>query len=486
MPPPGRHQSDDGSWGWSAEGGPQRRRPAEKPPGLEPLSRRLLQVVGVLSALLIASVVYAWGQGGENSLNPIAEAATRTQSAPGARLAIRAVYTSPLLPQPLTAHGAGVYNGRSGRSRDWLEMQVPGTAASIRFEGVGDSRRVFVRSPVLSPSLPPGDRWMKVEPGVGHSPETTVAGNSDARGQLELLRAVGADVQTVGRQEVRGVETTRYRGHFDLRGYASKLNGEGRRGEARQYERLAKAMPSATLVEVWVDGKGLVRQARMKNRTPVIDGGPAVTMDMTIAYYDFGASPRIALPGAGESFDATLIGRAALGLLNADSVEVPHPPVGARPLSGGALHARAEKVCQGLNARISAISRTARPLREEMQQSIRAGGLESPATLNAFRRASFGFYEPAIRILRRGIRRLGRLAPPAAIAAPYRRLVRLSMLELDINLAATRAAEIGEFKLGHQLNQRLRPLGRRSRRIAKSLGLGSCGEKSGAGAGTET
>jgi hypothetical protein len=474
VPPPGHRPSGEG-WSRSAERGPSRRPQSQR---LEPLSRRLLGVVAVLSALLIAAVAYAWSGGGENSLNPIAEAAARTQNSPGARLAIRAVYTSPLLPAPVTARGAGVYNGHSGRSRAWLELQVPTTAASVRFDSVGDDRVVYMRSPLLSGKLPPGDRWMAIEPGLGHSPETTVAGNSDARGQLELLRAVGGGVETVGKQQVRGVETTRYRGHFDFRGYAAELRREGKSAAARQYERLAKTTRSGTLVEVWVDDSGdLVRQARIREQVPTVAGGPPVTMEMTIAYFDFGASPRISLPGSHESFDATLIGRAELGLLTADSVEVPRPAGSARPMSSRAFHATAMKVCRDVSGRLSRLRERAMPLEEELKNAVRVDGLEAHSTLDAFRRASLGYYEPAIRLGRNAFGRLARLAPPARIEPRYRRLMRLSWLELEINLAATRAAEVGEYKLGHDLSQRLHGLDRRTTRIAKRIGLDSCGSK---------
>lgn len=61
---------------------------------LEPLSRRLLQVAGVLSVLLIAVVANAFLHSGENPLNPMAAAAEQTQSEPGARFTTKALYSS--------------------------------------------------------------------------------------------------------------------------------------------------------------------------------------------------------------------------------------------------------------------------------------------------------------------------------------------------------------------------------------------------------
>jgi ribose/xylose/arabinose/galactoside ABC-type transport system permease subunit len=56
------------------------------PGGRNSLSRHLFRLAGILAVLLIASVAFAWLRGGdEASLNPIAQAAVRTQELPGGR-----------------------------------------------------------------------------------------------------------------------------------------------------------------------------------------------------------------------------------------------------------------------------------------------------------------------------------------------------------------------------------------------------------------
>jgi hypothetical protein len=471
VPPPG-HRSSGESWGWSPEAGERRSSPG--PQRLEPLSRRLLGVVAALSALLIVAVGYAWTSGGDNSLNPIAEAAANTAEAPGSRLAIRAVYTSPLLPSPVTARGGGVYNGRTGRSRAWLEMDVPTTAATVRFDTVGDAHRVFIRSPLLTDKLPSGDRWISSEPGIAHSPETTLAGNSDARGQLELLRAVGGRVEKVGRQEVRGVETTRYRGHFDLRGYAAQVRREGDPRAAHQYERLAKTTPSSTIVEVWVDDGGdLVRQARIRGPEVAEPGAPPVTVEVNIAYFDFGATPRIELPSPKRAFDATLIGRAELGLLNADSVQVASPPPGAKRLTRRQLVARSKALVREVKPELSPLIAKGKALGEEFKRSIGLYGPQARPTLNTAHRIAVQFEEPAIRRMRRLIDRFGRLAPSAPLRRRYRRWLRLTALELEFSLAATRAIEIGDYEFVHNVSSQAKRASHRAKRLADSLGLES-------------
>ncbi len=92
-PPPGYDPSSTGSWGWAYPDSPQ------PEPSLDPLSRRLLLGAAALSALLIVLVAYSWMHGGgESSLNPIAQAAERTEQAPGNRFKVVAVCLSGTMP----------------------------------------------------------------------------------------------------------------------------------------------------------------------------------------------------------------------------------------------------------------------------------------------------------------------------------------------------------------------------------------------------
>src|ERR1051326_3210459 len=120
MPPPGS-TGGDGRWSYSASKGaraPAPERAARPNPvtslrveplsNLEPLSQQLLKVAAGLSVLLILVVAVAWLHGSsEASLNPIAEAAVRTQEQPGSRIAISGAYTLPT-GQTMARHGHGV------------------------------------------------------------------------------------------------------------------------------------------------------------------------------------------------------------------------------------------------------------------------------------------------------------------------------------------------------------------------------------------
>lgn len=90
------------------------------------LSRRLLQLAGVLAVLLMVTVVFAWLHGGnEVSLNPIAQAAARTQEASGGRTSFHVILQGGSQSHPVATSGTGVFNGVTNRSQMTLSVPTP-------------------------------------------------------------------------------------------------------------------------------------------------------------------------------------------------------------------------------------------------------------------------------------------------------------------------------------------------------------------------
>ncbi|HKH64585.1 MAG TPA: hypothetical protein VKA35_03910 [Solirubrobacterales bacterium] len=260
--------------------------------------------VRFLSLLLILVVVNSFVNGGEASLNPIAVAAERTESAPGARFTMKASYTGAGLAQPVVAHGKGARNSQTGRSRAVMSVEVPQAPTEIHVESIGDGTSIYMRSSTLGSKLPEGKEWMRVEPFLGHSESEAVLGGSDADSSLQMLGSTG-DVERVGTEQVRGTSTTRYRAVVDLDNYADALRGEDKDELADLYEKYSELAPDPAEVEVWVDSHKILRRLRMVMEIPTRPGGPTLTMDMRMDFFDFGARPRIELPDPASVYDAT-------------------------------------------------------------------------------------------------------------------------------------------------------------------------------------
>ncbi|HEX7279508.1 MAG TPA: hypothetical protein VF255_07785 [Solirubrobacterales bacterium] len=276
---------------------------------LDPLSRKLMDGVKFLALLLVLVLANSFLNGSgdsENRLefNPVAAAAERTQNEPGARFSMKAIYTSPALPQAMVAHGSGSINSQTGRSRAVLSVDSP--KGPVRVETVSDGTTTYMRGTGISGELPGGKEWLAMQPFLGHSEQDAMVGGSgDPEGALQMLTAVDGSFEELGREKVRGVPTRRYRTSVSLSGYAELLRDEGKDELADHYEKLSTLMPGPVVGEAWIDDKGIVRRNRVVMDLPGESGQPAMTMDMQMDLFDFGARPQIGLPDSSQVFDAT-------------------------------------------------------------------------------------------------------------------------------------------------------------------------------------
>ena len=273
---------------------------------LDPTSQRLLELAGALSVLLLLVLLNSFLNGGEDRLefNPVAAAAERTQNEPGARFSMKAIYTAPSLPQPLIAHGAGSINSQTHHSRAVLTLDTPGEGP-VRVETLSDGTTMYMRGTGISDGLPDGKEWMAMQPFLGHSEQEAMVGGGDADSTLQMLTVVDGNFQELGREEVRGISTRRYRTSVSMDAYAELLREEGKDDLAEHYEKLATLMPRPVIGEAWIDDNEIVRRNRMVMDMPSESGQPTLRMDIRMDLFDFGARPDIQMPDSSQVFDAT-------------------------------------------------------------------------------------------------------------------------------------------------------------------------------------
>ncbi|HEX8752606.1 MAG TPA: hypothetical protein VF731_04240 [Solirubrobacterales bacterium] len=453
----------------SARGGADANRILDRP--LQPLSRSLLRVAAGLSLLLIAVVLNALLHSSEDPLNPIAEAAARTQHAPGARMTIVAVYSSPASTRTITATGDGVYNAQSGRSR--VELEVPSELSSERIVTVGNERSYYLRSPRIAEGLPPGRPWMEVQPWLGRSASSALASHGTGS-ELEMLRAVGEGIESLGQATVRGVSTERYRGTVSLARYADLLSREGKADSATLYRRLATKMPGPIPVEAWIDQRGMLRRYRTV-MTLSEPGHPPIEVDMRFDLYDFGIAPKISLPDSQEVFDTTPIVKAELHLLGNGSSNLPQPSGPALPAAR--FNREASTICRQAKQRLRGLKRKEPSVVAAAKADAaraRAHGASPQQALRVYGVAAGRYFNPVLRLGSRLVRQLGRLASPAGKADTYRRFVSATALSVERVEAISRALEAGDLALAKRLINRPRSGDHRSDRLAAQLGLHAC------------
>jgi hypothetical protein len=127
---------------------------------------------------------------------------------------------------------------------------------------------------------------------------------------MQFLRGASDDIEELGKEEVRGVETTHYRATVDLEEAAEQgaeigeLSDEMREQLQAEIERMKAQTGLDTLpVDVWVDEDDLLR--RMKMDLSFAVEGEQVGMDMTMDFFDFGVDVRVARPPADQTIDIT-------------------------------------------------------------------------------------------------------------------------------------------------------------------------------------
>lgn len=273
---------------------------------LEPLSRRLLKVVAVLSVLLIGVIANSVLHGGENTeLNPVAAAAERMENCPGFYFSVYVVYSSPALPGPLRARGRGAYNGDTKRTRMTLSVVSPIDGRSLRFVQVNDDTHTYTKNSADSAKLPPDREWVRTE-----KDEDDGNGGLDSGKAMQMLSDSG-NVRVVGHQSVNGKMTRRYRANISLPKLIELLREEGEDDDADAYENLEGIAPTGVSSEAWVDRKNIVRRMRFVMPTPGKDGDPPMTMDIRMDLFKFGSRPDIQLPDPDTVVDGPLDSSAA-------------------------------------------------------------------------------------------------------------------------------------------------------------------------------
>ena len=267
---------------------------------LEPLSRRLLQVAGLLSALLIGVIANSVLRGDEGGvLNPVAAAAERVESYPGFDLNLYIVYSSPALPGPLNALGKGAYNADTDRTRMTLSLDNSVTGP-VRFVEVSDKTHTYTKSNTYSAALPPGKEWVRTK-----KDESKEDAGLDFEEAMRILSDSG-NVRVVGHQSVNGRMTRRYRANIAIAKLAGLLREQDKGDVADAYEGLEGVVPTGISAEAWVDRENLVRRMRLVMPTPGENGAPPMTMDMRMDLFNFGNRPDIQLPDPNTVVDGPL------------------------------------------------------------------------------------------------------------------------------------------------------------------------------------
>lgn len=176
-------------------------------------------------------------------------------------------------------------------------VPVPAGSAELR-ELVATINEAGVAS--VSGASTPGKPWMKydlkrLEAGADGAAVFGVAAAADGgfpSKQLRFLESIGDDVQSLGNEQVRGVDTRHFEGDVDL----DRLAGDAPWPGAPIPEMMGLR---TTKVGVWLDADGRVRRMTTSMQMPTHPGDPSqpiVQYTSTIELYDFGTEVQVEAP----------------------------------------------------------------------------------------------------------------------------------------------------------------------------------------------
>jgi hypothetical protein len=249
----------------------------------------------LVAALLLAAACGTAGSesDGEDVPGPqvLASSAQNTIDEGSAHVAIE--QETSISGHEIASEADGVVDFESGAMEATMKLEAPGLPPQefdmLMVDLVGYFESSFI------PGLRGGAEWVKFDfakasEAAGIDLEALIQTGED---QLAYLEQV-SDVERVGRETVREVDTTKYSFTTDFEELA-RTGPEDMRASLRVLidDFGLRESPG----EVWLDDDGLVRRVRFDTK------GDEATIDTTIEYFDFGVEVDVDAPPESETID---------------------------------------------------------------------------------------------------------------------------------------------------------------------------------------
>jgi hypothetical protein len=287
---------------------------------------------------LAVGVAALAGCGVARTVDPVADAATKTANAGGVKVAMTLGVVGPG-GQTVDVAANGVFDQDAAdvtvdASSLLAAGNLPSTDGSIEVRYLredGDSV-VYLNAPFLSSMLPiaGGKSWFRLDlQEVGKSAgldfdQLLGQANQNPAQVLDLLRASGS-VDKVGTEIVNGESTTHYKATIDLATASSKLGPDA---QAKVQELIDQGAPSSIPVDVWIGDDGLVRKLTLDET--VTHDGQTGGVHLTLNFSDYGTDVNVTAPSSGDTLDLT-----ALAAQAAESAQSGSGSATLTPSSGG-------------------------------------------------------------------------------------------------------------------------------------------------------
>jgi hypothetical protein len=190
-----------------------------------------------------------------------------------------------------------------------FKMELPGGAGTMR-QVTTDKLVMYQQIPGAEEQF--GKEWTRIDMveayrQIGVDLKLVQApGGQDPRQALAQLKYAAGEIEKVGTEEIRGTETTHYKGDVDLRKSIEQVPAAKRDDAKRAIDKIIEISGSEGFpMDVWIDGDKLVRRIRMQMTLNNPAFGGEMDMDMTMEMFDYGTPVTIDVPSDDEAEDLT-------------------------------------------------------------------------------------------------------------------------------------------------------------------------------------
>jgi len=301
-----------------------------------------LRRVCALSILAACAAVAAGCGGGASSsaiqaepisFEKIAQSASTSADATSGRFSFDMSMTFPGADEQFSFSGTGAFDAASKRASFAVDMSafaklLGGFAAALgggnasdlpdfddpagwKINVVQDGDVAYLWFPAIDAQLPSGKTWIRAsesdaKAGGVDVQELESFSSSDPRELLDALRSLSGDLETVGTEELRGVETTHYRAVVDPVELAKGAATAGQATDGLFDLLIARRGIGDVPVDVWIDANGLVRKVSMEVSASE-QASPAGAATVSFELWDYGERVAIDLPPASQVADASAL-----------------------------------------------------------------------------------------------------------------------------------------------------------------------------------
>lgn len=197
--------------------------------------------------------------------------------------------------QDVTFSGEGAFDYAEKTGQ--LSFEVPGADGSSAGGGSIEQRIIGPDLFLTLPQTPGVFYRLKVADVAG----TSLGGSADPTASLQALEGL-ADVKEVGKEQVRGVETTHYEGTYDVKEAIAKAQGVAKTV-------LESTLASSDLEDVpfdaYLDGEGRLVKFEQELQLPATaqTGGQPLRSTTVLELFDFGTEVVVTAPPADKVRD---------------------------------------------------------------------------------------------------------------------------------------------------------------------------------------